>query len=585
MKAQLLKGREGRAASATPPVNVPGLGAKQPSAPGNPSSLRNSPNTPVTAAAEEFEQERNINELISQYSESKPATDTTVKQEVKNGAPNTSTLQQHPTHPDPPAKSQIPSLGSPTKVTKPAINSNLTVNTTSGKTSESGDNRNGSISEISEGEILEESTPKEALPPAESKESQNTSKKTNTDAQTTRKTRDEPALRPSYGQGSREESLPPRRPPPSNSKAQPSRTRDEKREEFDSRQERKTYHPSDYDNERGPYSGLDKQSYPRREFREQNEEYRRPYKNEQNQDESTRPIREAKPPTLAQLLPHDDNLREWLEITGYHNEQYRDKVLNRRRKIAALDAERNRLLAEMEAEEHAGFPIITGAHTPSSVMLAPPLPNTVGVRGDAAPKAGNAMPELQRDRIVSNKRPYSDVQDPRDDGGVGKIQRTDDRGPRDEDITSRHSRPSVYEPSRPLSPDYRDERDSSRPRYDDGRGRGRPSSRDRDLSPDSRGYDSRPRGRAYDRGSDDYDRDDWRDQQDREKRPFETRGAYRGRAFDPNFRGRGRGSRGRGDFQSHLDSRSDSSPFGSRIANGKPYKDVRGFERGGKGGQ
>jgi hypothetical protein len=51
-----------------------------------------------------------------------------------------------------------------------------------------------------------------------------------------------------------------------------------------------------------------------------------------------------------------------------------------------------------------------------------------------------------------------------------------------------------------------------------------------------------------------------------------------GRAFNPNYRGRGRG-REREREREHED-----SPFGTRIANGRPFRDSRGFDRGGKGG-
>tara|TARA_R110002060_G_scaffold23489_3_gene31826 strand:- start:1319 stop:1585 length:267 start_codon:yes stop_codon:yes gene_type:complete len=72
---------------------------------------------------------------------------------------------------------------------------------------------------------------------------------------------------------------------------------------------------------------------------------------------------------------------------------------------------------------------------------------------------------------------------------------------------------------------------------------------------------------------------------------YEQRGGYRGRAYDPNYRGRGRG-RGRGDSRDGRESRdfnqnSDvrmENGFGSKIANGKPFKDPKGFDKGGRGG-
>ncbi|OBT59794.1 hypothetical protein VE03_10738, partial [Pseudogymnoascus sp. 23342-1-I1] len=73
------------------------------------------------------------------------------------------------------------------------------------------------------------------------------------------------------------------------------------------------------------------------------------YRESDHRDEERRRP-EAKPepkrtPTLEALLPY---LREWLEITGYYNAPFRDKILSRRRAIAALDAQRMKLVAEME---------------------------------------------------------------------------------------------------------------------------------------------------------------------------------------------------------------------------------------------
>lgn len=54
-------------------------------------------------------------------------------------------------------------------------------------------------------------------------------------------------------------------------------------------------YPSDYNNDQRADPDLDKQSYPRREFRDQNEEYRRPdIKGERNREDNIRPAREAK---------------------------------------------------------------------------------------------------------------------------------------------------------------------------------------------------------------------------------------------------------------------------------------------------
>ena len=596
LRAQLLKGREGRANSSTPPVTTAGQVSKQAGPPDSSSSLRNSPKTPVDNAAEDNEQELNINELISQYSDSKPTSDSIMDQEKKAIDQQATTAPRPQSIPNPLAKSQILSLGSPTKLAKPATNGSLTVNTVKVKNTGSKHASNGSMSEISEGEILEESSPpkKPVLPlqptqPPRTRESQLANQQISTDVQATRKTRDEPRPKLENSRALRAES-PARRPPPNDSKALPSRSRDDWREEFESRRERRPSYPSDYNAERRPHSGSDKQPNPRRD---QIEDYRRPeIKNDQKREEISRsaplPIREPKPPTLAQFLAQDEDLREWLEITGYHIETYRNKILNRRRAIAALDAQRSRLLAEMEAEERGGIPIVGGVPASSTIMLPPPLPNKAGVQPEAAQKPEIATAEPQHDRVVSNKRAYSDIQDPRDEASIGKMQRTEDRGPRvkrEEDLEQRRPRSSGYDTPRRGSFDRREDRANSRPRYDESHARGRGNSRERELSPGLRAYENRPPARDRGYENDYYDRDDRADRRDTDKRPYEVRGGYRGRAYDPNYRGRGRGARGRGDFQSHLDSRADTSSFGSRIANGPPLKDHKGFQRGGKGGQ
>jgi len=170
----------------------------------------------------------------------------------------------------------------------------------------------------------------------------------------------------------------------------------------------------------------------------------------------------------------------------------------------------------------------------------------------------------QRDRVVSNKRPYSELQDEHEEAGFGKVPRTDDRGSRiikeeDDDLDSRCPRSSAYDPSFRLG---------DRRSYADGRGRGRGNSRERDASPGLRHSENRQLARrGWESPTDGYFD---HDEDSRDPRPFEIRGAYRGRAYDPNYRSRGGRGRGRGDFEPRNDGPSTS--FGARIANGKPFK-------------
>lgn len=423
------------------------------------------------------------------------------------------------------------------------------------------------------------------MQPPKPKEIQVDPKKSKGDEPPSRNSRDDQAPKPAYNRGPRDDS-PPSRLPPTNPKPQPPpQVRDDRRDSFDTRSYQR-YQP-DYKIERKQDPEPDKRAYIRRDSRE--EDYRRTEPIAESLREGyNRQVREQeqKPPTLNELLPHDDDLREWLDITGYHNAPYRNKILNRRRAIAALDAQRDKLLAEMEAEERGVLPIAIGNQTSASSMLPPPIPNkAVGRTEPPLTSAGNSMTDTQHDRVVSNKRPYSDIQDPRDESFGGKVARTDDRRyyqrvedendlevrrsrTKEEDDDYRRPRSSGFETARRSSIDTRDDR------YDM---RGR--SREREISPGRRAYESRPcaRSRPYEEDI------PYREERVRDDRP--VRGGYQGRGFDSNFRGRGRGrARDSHDrYPQDLDAKNEPG-FGSRIANGRPYKDPRGFDRGGKGG-
>jgi YTH domain-containing protein 1 len=576
LKAQLLKGKEARAGSATPPVPTSGVVARQNVPVDASSSLHGSPQTPI-AATENHEQE--LSDLISQYSDSKPTANASTKQKDQKSE-TTANLQQASTIPSPSAKSQEPSLESPTKVPKPSPNAISAVHSMV-KANQSRHPSNGSISE---GEILED-TPKMPTPPTEPKQRQSTSKPVTTDDELTRTLGYRPT-KTSYGRGPRDES-PPRRPPPSNPRGHSQRSYDDRRDEPQPLPERRGLYQPDHKPERKPTSEFEKEPYQRRSSRD--ESHHRTDSNSVQKREGTNKAAEIPDSfTLADLLARDEDLREWLDITGYHNAPYRDKILSRRRALAKLDAERKRLLADIEADERSGLPPTSGPQTPASSMLPPPIPNKVGPKTESTLSPMETTDNSKRDRVVSNKRAHSDVDDGRDRSPSGKTARTDDRGPRikeEEDYDHRRPRSSGFGAHRWSSTDHRDERGSPRHRYDEDRNlRGdRGHSRDRDISPGRRAYESRPPPRSGNFGADDtHYRDEY---QDRDRRPFVSVGGYRGKAYDPNYRGRGRG-RGRGDFQSHQQHEAKNElAFGSRIANGRPYRDPRGFDRGGKGGR
>ncbi|KAH7342949.1 YT521-B-like domain-containing protein [Rhexocercosporidium sp. MPI-PUGE-AT-0058] len=593
LKAQLLKNQKGRGSSATPPVHTSlALATKETTLGDGSSSLRASPKTPITAE-EKHEQELKITELISQYSEPQPAAATSVKQEKNNTS--TSSSQRGPVHMG--AKSQAPSLGSPTNATKLVNIGNNTReegkqvgNNTKGKYL---GNRHTSNGSVSEGEILEEKDPNRQEPTkaihAKLKEAQTGGNDSKVEALVSRRAWDERTDKPNT-RSLRDES-PPRRLPPANPKSQVQRNRDDRRDDVDVRSEKRAYQP-EYKNERKQYPDSERLAYQRRDDRE--EDHRRPGSNDPRREEvNNRPIREQKPPNLDDVLPLDEDLREWLEITGYHNIPYRSKILNRRRAIAALDAQRDKLLAEMEQDERGGLPTVATVAAGQALgtsMLPPPIPNKLGGRAESvATPSAEAPSDTQHDRVVSNKRPYSDVGEPRGEvNGGGKIARTDDRGYQSQRIKEedgpeyRRPRSGDFDISRRSPTVDRRERETSHPRYES---RGR--SRDRDSSPGSgrRVFESRPppRGRGYDSDRF-YDREDV---PERGRGGFEVRGNYKGRAYDPNYRGRGRG-RGRGDSREGRDSTQNpevrmETGFGSTIANGRPFKDPKGFDRGGRG--
>ncbi|XMA15643.1 hypothetical protein WAI453_008434 [Rhynchosporium graminicola] len=582
LKAQLLASR---ANSGTPPVHSNlASAAKQTTRAEDSTSLRASPKTPTTINKQE--QELDLTELISQYSEPKAAA-TGVKKEIIN--PDTSGFQRIPTHMG--GKPRAFSLESPTKVLKPVNNGSNTGgdlgekvnNTASGRTLGKRHASNGSVSE---GDILEEQQPNpkattKALRP-KLKEAQYGGKISKPDEPISRRSGDEHVDKP-YRRLSRDES-PPRRPPPTNPIIQVSRNRDGYLDEVDMRAEKRSYQP-EY-KERDMWPDTQRPAYQRRDSRRE-EDTRKPETIEKKREVVNRSVREQKPSVLSDLLPLDEDLREWLEITGYHNITYRSKILNRRRAIAALDAQRDQLLAEMEQDERGGVPPATGSQPLPSTMLPPPIPNTVGGRAEAA--SIPAVPsDTSRDRVITHKRPHSDVDEQRSEvNGGGKLARTNDRGyqsrmKEEDEPEYRRPRSGVYDTPR-RSPDIeRRERELSSPRYGP---RGR--SRERDSSPGSgrRAFENRPaaRGRGYDSDSF-WDREDF--PEPRGRGGFEVRGNYRGRAYDPNYRARGRG-RGRGDSRegrdfSLWDVKMDTG-YGSKIANGKPFKDTKGFNRGGRG--
>ncbi|KAI9646922.1 hypothetical protein NHQ30_004922 [Ciborinia camelliae] len=533
LRARLMKGKEGRANSATPPVSAP---AKQITVIEPSSSLQQSPNKSPSLGIdvdEHLRREKEINDLISDYSETKPITEPKMCQEAGNGTSkkaahiNTSILS---------AKSQDVFLGSPTRITKFHNNNDRVSNGTPAER-ETRNVRNGSMSE---GEILDEPTPKK-LPPTEPKGNKITTKPANVNEKSL-KPEDDRTAPPPYPRVKLEEPGPlARRPAPTQpSRPDPPRYREERREEGDFRPERKSN--ADHRHEKKSHQDADKKHHPRKFSREQNDDYRRP----EVAKEDPKPVRESKPSTLTQVLSHDVDLRDWLDLTLYHDTTHRTKVLKTARALKELETQKAQLLAGIQDNQSLV------KYNMGSLMTG------LIMQPQNAPAATEST-DL-RDRVTSNKRNYSEVQDPQEEANYGKSARLEDR-----DHEYRRRQISAdYDSSRRANGDR-----GGRSHFEESRNRGRSRSNDREVSPGLRAYENRPpaRERSYDAGSGG-------------RRAYEVHGSYRGKAFDPNYRGRGRG-RGRGDWGSH-ESRSEAG-FGSRNALGKPYKDPKGFDRGGKG--
>ncbi|KAF7862853.1 uncharacterized protein EAF02_010402 [Botrytis sinoallii] len=523
LRARLMKGKEGRANSATPPVLAP---AKQITAIESSSSLQPSPKSPAQGVNldEHLRREKEINDLISDYSETKPRAGPKMNPVAGNGTAkktppiNTNILSANP---------QM--SGTPTKIKKStsdrAGNGFLAE-------SEVRNVRNGSMSE---GEILDEPSPKK-LPPTEPKGNQFNIKSANVNDKSL-KPEDERTTRPAYVRVKAEEPGPlTRRPAPAQaqpSKPEPPRFRDERREDGDYRPERNP--ASDHRYEKKSHQDTDKKHHPRRFSRDNNDDYRRP----EAAKEEIKSSRESKPPTLAQVLPHDTDLKEWLDMTQYHDIVHRNKFLKTARALKELEEQKAKLLAGIQdGQSLVNFNVGNLMNSLIQPQNTPAVAESTDLH----------------DRLTSNKRNYSEVQDSQGEANYGKVARLEDR-----EHENRRRQSSVdYDSSRRANGDR-----GGRSYFEESRNRGRSRSNDREVSPGLRTFESRPPARTA------------------RERSFEVHGSYRGKAFDPNYRGRGGRGRGRGNWESH-ESRSEAG-FGSRNALGKPYKDPRGFDRGGKG--
>jgi len=429
LKAKLLRGRQG----STPPVAAMASKVEN--------NILSSPGTPLVGGGNADL----VDDLIQQYA---PPTEqnTNIQGQKTNGSSSIKSIEQ-------PKHLKTTALGSPTLVTKSERQNGTSV----GKSLQKKRPSNDSMSEVSEGEIIEDaSIIPEKSTPSEPKNPQPPLKTNEKDTFVRRGTGDEEAAR-SLRRTSQEE-FPSATQSVSTTRPQGRRVREDSRDD-EQRDNRRRYstelndrRPSIPDNRTDSYAYSS-----RRGSRDQNDidsriEVKKDFKrdetksslHESKQQEIRKPVVRETKPSLEQVLPHDPDLREWLEITGYHNRDYRDKILIRRRKIAALDAQKAQLLLEMDVEERGGLPAVGGASSLTPAMAPPPAPTTISRRPDiiqSEPESG-----LERSRVISNKRAYSPPERV-ESGNLKKIARIEERRIDDR----RDSRPRIKDEDEPIS--------------------------------------------------------------------------------------------------------------------------------------
>jgi YTH domain-containing protein 1 len=603
LKAQLLKSKE-RAKSGTPPVSTAVIGSKPSNTTDVAKLFRESPKTPGPSSDEppalSGRTPANLDDDLDDLIFQAQAAAHVKKERTQNGS--APTKPQHSPMLESTIKSQIHNVESSAKLSMPGTNGTSS-HTKLARQIISKKESNGDLSDVSEGEIQEDLRTRNKIlqPSTGPKETQNTTRPYKHDEQVLRKP-DEQNRKATYSHETRgtspykDVSVP-------KSRVTAPRLFDERHEDAEERFDRRSRQPSDkYERKHQPEP--DQRSYLHRDIRDVSENQR---KHETKHDGSKEdvPSRKQEVPTLAQLLLVDEDLKDWLDVTGYHNAEYRNKILNRRRAIAALDAQKAKLLEEMEIEERGGVPPVINTQVSTAGMLPPPIPSKMGAAASSVKKIDDVPVRTENERLSSTtsnpdssaKRTYTDYRGSQNEGDVEKVGRPEDRGRGmgikiKSDTQAEDHRPYSSGPDasrrRSTSDDNktfrRDERDS----YDEDRGRdrGRAYDRQRNYSPPEEGYDrsapAKVRKYEFSSAEERDDRSDWKN------RPFVMRGNYRGRAYDPNYRGRGRG---RGSWNELGEGRFDrrdsqpSQPFAQRLAFMKPYRDPKPLDLGRRGGQ
>ena len=505
------------------------------------SGLRNSPHTPASG----FEQEHHINELISQYS----GPSSTANAELGHETARVSPVLAHP-RPVPglatPSKSVGSLLGNASKVTQPVADgstSSMAPRRKDPRGTREARTNNPPTLQMSEGSSP--SIPALSRHPLPSKP-----KKPLVSAAQTYSRPQTPLLQGSlaYRLPSRM-SMPPQRSP----RIATRREAPNSRHQQSARGDGNNHHAI----RPGPNNQPSPQTAP---HHQNNQESRQP--DAISNDGHAKPsIEGPRVPTLAQLLIHDPDLNDWLQITNYFDLGHREKVLKRHRALLELDEQRRKLLAEIEADEQGpillapltqlehenengngnesenenmnmfGFEDarqIPNRDVKMEFLEAQNLAKIDAAKVEAANvEAAEQESHRQGNRVVSNKRAYSEVRDTDDRNDRPKLQRT-------ASIRRQSTRYDSYRPSlptynnRPVSPTYAPVSPNWVPFSPPSRGRGR--------SPDRSRYHDDPRFPSPRRLRSSDCLAEYGVRRGPERVPFAERGAYHGRGYDPDSR-------------------------------------------------
>jgi hypothetical protein len=416
--------------------------AKTPISANPASSLRGSPKPPSNVTENN---ERDLNALISEFSVPQPNPASSLPEAKSTENPASSSNPKMPSRSSSSTTTRALSLGSPKTVSKPASNGIVAktngVDTAVVSNGRGRNIRSRSVSEISEGEIVEDAPP-EKPPPKDSNESlpapNNTDREAvNGWAQEEQISKSIPS-RPSHQEATsnrvdlptqpRSQRLNEHRDEPAlqerihQPNQQPERRVDNENERDTYSRRGKATPESKYRTGQRVYPESEREHYPSRK-QSRDEGFSKPQQSLvlRKEPEQSMVVRQEEPAPPRTLVPgpgpEDQDVREWLIVTGFHNVEYRTKVLERRRKLAALDEERRQLIEEIAIEERGAI-----APTPiQASMMPPPTQNKI----EMARTNGQILPSTTGP-IQSNKRSHSDVGDSPKQISV-KVARTNER--------------------------------------------------------------------------------------------------------------------------------------------------------------